>query len=66
MEAMVEIVVRVLVGECMRAVQVVMVAEELQPIVWLIVVFGECLFELLLLDPCVSICLSFCQTGSRC
>ena len=59
MEAMVGIVVRLLVGECTKVVQVVLVEEELQPVVGLIVVFGECLFERLLLDPCASICLSF-------
>ncbi len=66
MEVMVGIVVRLLVGECTRVVQVELEAEEQQPIVELIVVFGECLFERLLLDPCASICLSLCHTGSRC
>ncbi len=52
-------VVRSLVGDYMRIVLVVMVGEGLQPVVGLIVVFGECLSERLLLDPCASICLSF-------
>ncbi len=66
MEATVRTVVRSLAGDCMRVVQVVMVEEELQPVVGLIVEFGECLFELLLLRPSASICLILCHIGSRC
>ena len=66
MEAMVGMVVRLLVGENTRVVQVVVVGEGLHPVVGLIVVFGECLFELLLLRPSASICLSLGHTGSRC
>ncbi len=66
MEAMAGMVVGLLVGECARVVHVVMVEEGLQPVVGLIAVFGECLFERFLLCPCASICLSLCHTGSRC
>ena len=65
MEAMVGMVVRLLVGENTRVEQVVMVGEGLQPVVGLIVVFGERLIERFFLRLCASICLRLCRTGSR-
>ena len=65
MEAIAKTVVRSFAGDCMRVVQVVMVEEALQPVVGMIVVFGECSFELLLLRSSASICLSLCHIGSR-